>query len=192
MFKEKQFNQGQAALKTRNASIDIFRLICAALVCAIHIRPFGEINKTIAFFYNEILSRIAVPFFFCVSGYYFIGKLLRGEKPFLRTVKSLLQVYGIWSFIYIFVDFLFRIQNSSFVFRNFAIESALGFLIRGTFEHFWFFPALFFSVFIAALLKKHIRILFALSVLCYLIGLLGCSYYYFGTQIPIISTIESL
>lgn len=55
----------------RNNSIDIFRLICSIMVLMIHIHPFEEINSKIVFFLANIFPWIAVPFFFCVSEYYY-------------------------------------------------------------------------------------------------------------------------
>ena len=59
----------------RNNSIDIFRLICAVLVIIIHTRPFEDQNELLGYIVVQILPRIAVPFFFCVSGYYYFHAL---------------------------------------------------------------------------------------------------------------------
>lgn len=52
--------------KNRNCSIDIFRYVCAILVVVIHTIPFGDISKEMGYIFSQIISRIAVPFFFCI------------------------------------------------------------------------------------------------------------------------------
>lgn len=51
-------------------SIDLMRVICAFMVVAIHIVPFDRINENIRYILIEIIPRIAVPFFFVVSGFF--------------------------------------------------------------------------------------------------------------------------
>ena len=66
--------------KTRNCSIDLFRLYCAVLVVAIHTSPFMDQNNKLGFISTQVIPRIAVPFFFIVSGYYYIQNLEQGKK----------------------------------------------------------------------------------------------------------------
>ncbi|NLM03852.1 MAG: acyltransferase, partial [Clostridiales bacterium] len=50
--------------------LDYFRIIAAALVVAIHTSPLSIINDRADFIFTRILCRIAVPFFFMVSGFF--------------------------------------------------------------------------------------------------------------------------
>lgn len=61
------------------------------------------------------------------------------------------------------------------------------FFITGSHYHFWFFPALIFAVcFTTILFKLRLsKILIPLSVILYILGCLGCSYYYISIEIPI-------
>ena len=52
--------------KQRNNSIDLFRYLCAVLVVIIH-SSFWRQWGTFGYFLGEILTRIAVPFFFAVT-----------------------------------------------------------------------------------------------------------------------------
>lgn len=63
--------------KTRNnfAALDIFKVICAILIVAIHTRPFSEISGTLDFYLCDVIARIAVPYFFTASGYFLFKKL---------------------------------------------------------------------------------------------------------------------
>lgn len=73
--------------KQRNQSIDIFRLLCAVMVVAIHTSPLSELGDGAAYLFQEIVPRIAVPFFFAAAGYFYIGKLERGDRCFLPYLK---------------------------------------------------------------------------------------------------------
>ena len=52
----------------KSGSLDIFRVIAAVLVIAIHTAPLETISPAADFFLTRILARIAVPFFFMVTG----------------------------------------------------------------------------------------------------------------------------
>lgn len=58
----------------RNVAVDIFRYISALMVVAIHIHPFTDLNSTMGFICTQVLPRIAVPYFFAISGYFYIKK----------------------------------------------------------------------------------------------------------------------
>ena len=74
-------------------SIDFFRLVCALLVVVIHTEPLCDINEIIGFITIQILPRIAVPFFFCVSGYYYIDKLEKGMPALKAYFFRVLSLY---------------------------------------------------------------------------------------------------
>ena len=90
-------------MKTRNSSIDIFRIICAIMVIAIHTHPFEDINGRLSYVFTQVIPRIAVPFFFCVMGYYYLKKLETGEKIFKSYILKYIKIYLIWSVIYLFI-----------------------------------------------------------------------------------------
>lgn len=175
-------------MKGRNASIDIFRIICALMVVAIHTGPLLELGYNWWYFAVQIMPRIAVPFFFCVFGYYYIGSLLKGDFKLGKTMKRLLFTYGLWSIIYYSMD-LKNIINGSVSLSGFLANCLRQFLIYGSREHFWFFPALFFSIITATIFAKFGKLsyLAGISIIVYILGLLGCSYYGIGNSLPLIT-----
>ena len=46
------------------------RVVCAYMVVAIHVHPFEEINSDIGYVFTQGVPRIAVSFFFVISGYF--------------------------------------------------------------------------------------------------------------------------
>lgn len=175
-------------MKERNASIDIFRIICALMVVSIHTGPLSEFGHNWWYLTAQILPRIGVPFFFCTMGYYYIGSLLKGQCKFWKTMKRLLVTYGLWSIIYYIPDAK-QVLNGSVSLSGFLINCLRQFVIYGSREHFWFFPAVFFSITVVMLFAKIGKLswLAGLSIIAYVLGLLGCSYYGIGNQIPVIS-----
>ena len=172
--------------RSRNNSIDIFRCICALMVVAIHTQPFMDINSTMGYIFTQIIPRIAVPFFFAISGYFYIQKLESGEKVFVKYIKRLVLTYIVWSLIYFAIDFCqWGYENI----KSFAVSSLYQFFIYGSHYHLWFFPALILSVCITTLMfkTKLKKALIPLSIFLYVIGCLGCSYYEIGISVPILN-----
>lgn len=51
-------------------AFDIFRIIAAILVIAIHTSPLRSVNAAANHFVTGVAARIAVPFFFAMTGYF--------------------------------------------------------------------------------------------------------------------------
>ena len=169
--------------KVRNCSIDIFRYVCAIMVVGIHTQPLSDFSYEAGYIFSNIVPRIAVPFFFATAGYFYMQKLEKGQNPFFPYVKRLLMPYFIWSVIYNTVDFIAR-EHSSI--KDFLAGCFYRFIVTGTWEHFWFFPALLFAVCAATLVFKAggKNILIPFSIFLYMTGCLGCSYYKLAVRLP--------
>jgi len=170
----------------RNRSIDIFRYVCAIMVIAIHTRPFYDIDTHWGYVFSQILPRIAVPFFFLVSGYFYTRSLKAGKRIFFPYIKRILQHYAIWSIPYFILDLLqWGTQNI----KGFLANCLYAFTITGSHYHFWFFPALIFAVCATTVMYKSglQKTLIPFSLILYAVGCLGCSYRSWGMHIPVLS-----
>lgn len=58
---------------------DHFRLIAALLVIAIHTSPLSSLSGDADFFFTRVLARVAVPFFFMVTGQFILGPLFSSD-----------------------------------------------------------------------------------------------------------------
>lgn len=176
----------------RNNSIDIFRYVCAILVVAVHTTPFIEINEQLAYLFETILPRVAVPFFFAIAGYYYIVKITEEKvdikKVFGGYIKKLLLVYSIWSIMYIIIELVQEISTGLTVIE-FLKQIISSYFIGGSYYHLWFFPALFFAIIVTTFFAKikKVKILAYFSLILYVIGCFGCSYYEIGNKIPILN-----
>ncbi|WP_376777497.1 acyltransferase family protein [Flavobacterium covae] len=87
----------------RNNNLDVLKIIMAFLVIALHIFPVSKetgIEGLISYEIASGITRIAVPTFFLISGYFLRNKL--NDKPYLwKYTKRILLLYVVWQFIYL-------------------------------------------------------------------------------------------
>ena len=171
----------------RNNSMDMFRYLCALMVVAIHTSLFEDINSQLGFIFVEIIPRIAVPYFFALSGYFYFQSMLKDGTTW-KYIKKIILTYVIWSIIYFIVNF---IQWGHHNLKDYIVSSVYLFFVEGSYYHFWFFPALIYSCCISMIIYRTIgyKALIFLSIILYMIGCLGCSYYSLGIKIPILSSL---
>lgn len=174
----------------RNCFIDIFRFICSILVIGMHTRPFEELNTGISFIFVDILARIAVPYFFALSGYYHFKKEEKGVTQFKPYLKRLLSIYCLWSCLYYFIDYATWGYADT---KAFLANCIVSFFYYGSNYHFWFFPALIYSLCISVFAQKHHgeRLLLITSFGLYTIGTIGCAYYNIAKDIPVFNYLYS-
>lgn len=172
-------------------SLNYLKLICAYLVVAIHTCPFSEINETLGFIATQVVPRVAVPLFFAISGYFYIKTLQSGKKPFARYMKRLIVTYIAWSAVYFPITFYNRVFVNGATIKSFVINYAMDFFWYGSHFHFWYFPALIICIIITTAFYKmnQLKLLYVGSLFLYVIGVIGCSYYKLGVQIPILSSL---
>ncbi len=181
----------QSSCKTeRNHSIDVLRYICALLIIVVHTHPIEDLNTQLGWFLSEVLPRIAVPFFFSVSGYYYTKSLTCGKKVFVNYIKGLLKTYVLWSLIYYTIALVKSIIAGRGILQ-FVKSCVIGFFITGSHYHFWFFPALIFAVCVVTVMHKLklMKLVIPITVILYIIGCFGCSYYEIGAKIPLLASV---
>lgn len=70
-------------------------------------------NSYLGIIATQIIPRIAVPFFFIVSGYYYINKLEKEENCIAITLWKTIKLYVFWSIVYIVRNFIVFVLNSN-------------------------------------------------------------------------------
>lgn len=87
----------------RNNNLDILKVVMAFLVVALHIFPIFKLKGLQGLISYEIaggITRIAVPTFFLISGYFLRNKL--NDKAYLlKYAKRILLLYVIWQILYL-------------------------------------------------------------------------------------------
>ncbi len=166
--------------------IDITRMIAAILVIAIHISPFGQISPDIDFFITRILGRLAVPFFFIVTGYFIFRHGYPTDEKIKSTFKNLMK----WYFISVVIYIPLMVYNHYFSQENLAVNILKDIFIDGTFYHLWYFPAVMIGLVIVLFLKSQFttRTCLIITGLLYGIGLCGDAYHGLAVQVPMLDT----
>lgn len=157
------------------------RGLAAFAVLLIHFCPFPHPIYDFA----QLLIRFAVPFFFLISGYFFIqGVEARGFNQQTRqTLVRLSKLYGLWWLIYFLFPSSAEIRAKGFVGmfvqRWEKVSAGLETLVfYGPTTHLWFFPSLMCAVAASAFVLRFIpkNLGLVLAVIVYIVGVLGGSY----------------
>lgn len=167
--------------------LDYFKLTAAFLVAAIHTSPFASFSADADFIFTRVIARVAVPFFFMVTGYFLLPQYVFGRsmdmRPLMRSLKKLLYLYAAAVLLYLPVNlYAGQIQDLG-VWAFFRML-----LVDGTFYHLWYLSAAVLGVWIVWFLggKLPYKVLLGISFVLYLIGLFGDSYYGAAEQIPVL------
>ena len=168
--------------------LDYFKLIAAFLVIAIHTSPLSSLNSDADFVFTRVLARMAVPFFFMVTGFFLLPRYVfehsKDYRPILRTLKKTLVLYGVAIFMYLPVN-LYAGQFSGSNVWDFARLI----LFDGTFYHLWYLPASLLGVVLIVILcrKLSFRAIACIAAALYGFGLLGDSYFGLAENIPVLN-----
>lgn len=129
-------------VKRQYPAIDIAKYISALLVVAIHVYPFEPISPLFHTFFTQTVCRLAVPFFFAASAFFFFR-----HKENLEDIAALkeyelrvLRLYLVWTVIYLPYT-IWNYAEAGFTFAS-VISWLRDFLLNGSYYHLWFLPAM--------------------------------------------------
>lgn len=174
-------------MRTRQnyGGLDRFRIAAALLVIAIHTSPLASVNEGADFFLTRVLARVAVPFFFMVTGQFVVGGFLSPSAKGTARFRRYLMKTGL---LYVFCILLYLpIGIYAGHYEEMNVGSALRMLVfDGTFYHLWYFPACLLGVGLVYLMSRalSLRGMTIVSALLYVIGLFGDSYYGLAQKAP--------
>lgn len=169
--------------------LDYFKILAAFLVVAIHTSPLTSFNNTADFILTRVIGRVAVPFFFMVTGYFMMsGYLFHKSKSvasLLTWVRKNLLLYAGVIVLYLPVNFYAGQLKGA------GISDILRMLLfDGTFYHLWYLPASVVGVLLVYLISRKLpfKAVLGITLLLYGIGLFGDSYYGLISNLPFISS----
>ncbi len=175
---------------TSYGGLDRFRMFAAFLVIGIHTSPLLSYSADGDFFLTRILGRVAVPFFFMVTGQFVLGGIGKdkdgGRERILAYVKKTALLYGAAIILYMPLGiYAGHYQGIGIprVFRMLAFD--------GTFYHLWYFPASIIGVLVVYLMGRFLdsRGMGIAAGLLYVAGLLGDSYFGAARQVPALEAV---
>lgn len=166
----------------RNSTIDTLRLVAAFLVVVIHSGIHGIEGK--AGFFGTILlifGRLAVPFFFVVSGYFLYSSYDKQVSKVSKSIPKLLNIFLLSSVLYFIFfgwyfgsyDFAVSLITPTTIFNMLAFNHPI------YNEALWFLLALIGSSLIIMLNAKYLKkdwLLLCAAVCFYVISLLVSNY----------------
>lgn len=178
-------------------NLDILKYICAILIIILHLRPFMNFSNELDLAFNNIITRICVPIFFLITGY-FVAKKEKDNPNYIKDyVKKTIPLYLVWSIIYVPVIIGIAISNLQVINDYLSIITIpLYFLIplvillipivvlialvyTGTYYHLWYFPAIILSLLVLSKWKKKFDIKYLL-LLSFILLLFGATETYYG------------
>lgn len=134
-------------MEKRFDSIDIAKFIAAIFVVAIHSNPLIEISPLLDFIVCNGIARLAVPFFFITSAYFFFSNGCSGGP---RYCNRLLILYLLWFIVSLPKTIFDRFVCSEYSLGETIFRFIRSFFVTSTFSGSWFivsciFCALLFS-----------------------------------------------
>ena len=178
-------------------NIDILKYVCAILIIILHLRPFQNFSDELDLAFNNIITRICVPMFFLITGY-FVAKKEKDSPNYIKNyIKKTIPLYLVWSAIYIPVIIEYAISNISTINSYVSsITMPLYFLVpliiviipivliialiyTGVYYHLWYFPALICSLIVLSKWKRKFNIKILL-VISFVLLLFGATETYYG------------
>ena len=179
--------------KREYLAIDVLKFVAAYMIMGIHFMPFEDINKELNFWFTQVFCRLAVPFFFLVSGYFVANKLQDRAKT-IAYLKRIFLMYGIYTLIYL-PFMLDEYQRFGYTIGESISNFLKAFFIWGSYFHLWYFLALIVAIIILYVLinvaKLSEKNILALTGVLYVIGTLGNAYRNLWTEVPVINDLFS-
>jgi len=155
--------------------LDYFKFIAAFLVIAIHTSPLATFTETGDFIFTRIIARVAVPFYFMTSGFFLVSRYACNTAKLRAFLKKMAAIYGGSILVYIPLN----VYNHYFSMEHLLPNLMKDFFFDGTMYHLWYLPATMFGAVIAWFLVRKVGFFkaFRITILLYVVGAFGDSYY---------------
>ena len=198
IFIQKNIDKNYRINKLNYQNLNILKYISSILIIVLHLRPFFNFSNELDLAFNNIITRICVPIFFIITGY-FVAKKEKENKNYIKEyIKKTIPLYLIWSLLYIPVIIGTIIQYLPIINEYISkINITLPLLIilsiillpiivlvalcyTGVYYHLWYFPAIIFSLLVLKKWKQKFNIKYLLIISFILLLLFGATETYYG------------
>ena len=197
IFIQKNIDKNYRINKLNYQNLNILKYISSILIIVLHLRPFLNFSNELDLAFNNIITRICVPIFFIITGY-FVAKKEKENKNYIKEyIKKTIPLYLIWSLLYIPVIIGTIIQYLPIINEYISkINITLPLLIilsiillpiivlvalcyTGVYYHLWYFPAIIFSLLVLKKWKQKFNIKYLL-IISFILLLFGATETYYG------------
>lgn len=158
--------------------LDYCKIVAALLVVMIHTSPLSSINSNADFILTRIIARVAVPFFFMVTGYFVLPQYLFQQSKDFQSLHRFMKKTSLLYIVAILIYLPINIYAGQFT--GIRVLDLLRMLIfDGTFYYLWYLPASLLGVYVICRIgsKLSLKAWMCISIILYMIGLFGDSYY---------------
>lgn len=197
IFIQKDIDKNYKTDKLNYQNLNILKYISAILIIILHLRPFLNFSDELDLAFNNIITRICVPIFFVITGY-FVAKKEKNNRNYIKDyIKKIIPLYLFWSLLYVpviistIIEYLpsISIYISKININPIAlivisilllpIILLIALCYTGVYYHLWYFPALIFSLLVLSKWKKKLNIKFLL-IISFMLLLFGATETYYG------------
>lgn len=197
IFIQKNIDKNYKRNKVNYQNLDILKYLSAILIMILHLRPFINFSDQLDLAFNNIITRICVPIFFIITGYFVAKKEKNNENYIKDYIKKTIPLYLVWSLLYIPViigtiiqylpiinEYLTKINLTLplliiLLVLLFPVVILIALCYTGIYYHLWYFPAIIFSLLVLEKWKKKFNVKHLL-VFSFILLLFGATETYYG------------
>lgn len=197
IFIQKNIDKNYRVNKLNYQNLDILKYLSSILIIVLHLRPFFNFSNELDLAFNNIVTRICVPIFFIITGYFVAKKEQVNQNYIKEYIKKIIPLYLVWSLLYIPVIIGTIIQylpiiNEYISKINITLPLLIIFSIillpiivlialcyTGVYYHLWYFPAIIFSLLVLKKWKQKFKIKYLL-IISFILLLFGATETYYG------------
>ncbi len=194
---QKNIDKNYKENKINYHNLDILKYLSAILIMILHLRPFIHFSNQLDLVFNNIITRICVPIFFIITGYFVANKEKNNENYIKNYIKKTIPLYLFWSLLYIPViigtiiqylpiinEYLTKINITLpvliiLLLLLLPVISLIALCYTGVYYHLWYFPAIICSLLVLKKWKKKINIKYLL-IISFILLLFGATETYYG------------
>ncbi|MBR2489426.1 MAG: acyltransferase, partial [Clostridia bacterium] len=161
--------------------IDVFKLVGALLIFAMHMSAFGSFGENVQFYGLQLLSRWGVPFYFIISSFFLFGKSKNGNitgEQLCHYIKRIFYLYAVWFVINLPSIFYIRLWGADLTSVRTWLYFIRNSLISSTFTGSWYLMSCMFSSFLIYILSKKLstKTILAITFLIHIFCALTSAY----------------
>lgn len=179
---------------TKYGYIDILKFFFSICIIAIHTGLLYDTNPTVNWYLTHMILRLAVPFFFIISGFFYGRKILKDKSKIDDITKSYIKRLLYPLIFWLLIGLPFSIMNT----YDGSIMSTILHIIQKILFYpwgaLWYILALIIAVVILSKFYKSNRFYFPILIgfLLYTFALISNSYYFIIIDRPLIKKIVDL
>ncbi len=178
-------------------NLDILKYVSAVLIIILHLRPFFNYSVSLDLAFNNIITRVCVPLFFVITGYFVGVKEKKYPEYIKQYISKTIPLYLVWSALYIpiiievairyyptvqgYVD-LVPLPLPMIILILLILSPIIIFIsliYSGVYYHLWYFPAVMLSLWTLKKWKERFQVKYLLLISFFLL-LFGATETYYG------------